>query len=480
MPEMPRQIMRICSATAALVLTLAAATRGSSTAPGLIDAVRTQNHQLIPTLISQADVNQRQPDGATALHWAAHWDDVATADMLLRAGARANVFDDHGVSPLIMAAGNGSRPMVQLLLDHGADANAATAIGDTALMAAARAGSLDAVQALVDRGAVLDATERSRNQTALMWAVAEGHTAVVKYLVGRGASVRAQSSTGFTPLLFAAREGHVASASILLAAGADPNQPARDGTTPLLAAVVRGQTAFAEFLLSKGADPNGDAAGYTALHWATGTWETSLTGALGFESAEWQKMAGLRGGEKLAFVRALLAAGANPNVRTKKSPPVFGFTRNRGNLIGATPFLLASMAGDADTMRLLVAAGSDPLVTLADNTTPLMVAAGVGGAFSESRVTETNALEAARLALALRIDVNAANDSGDTALHRATIAGADRIVEFLVASGAAVNVKNKRGETPLMFAEGYGSRTGATNILNKSTAELLKRLGAHH
>ena len=37
-----------------------------------------------------ADVNAAQPDGATALHWAAHWNEVALADDLLRAGAKPN------------------------------------------------------------------------------------------------------------------------------------------------------------------------------------------------------------------------------------------------------------------------------------------------------------------------------------------------------------------------------------------------------
>ena len=67
-----------------------------------------------------------------ALHWAAHWDDVAVAEMLLRAGARVGARNEYGVTPLALAASNGSAAMVKLLLEHGADPNADGA-GYTAL-----------------------------------------------------------------------------------------------------------------------------------------------------------------------------------------------------------------------------------------------------------------------------------------------------------------------------------------------------------
>ena len=37
----------------------------------------------------KVDVNAPQPDGTTALHWAAHWNDVEAVKLLLRAGANA-------------------------------------------------------------------------------------------------------------------------------------------------------------------------------------------------------------------------------------------------------------------------------------------------------------------------------------------------------------------------------------------------------
>ena len=72
-------------------------------------AVEHRDARAVQALLKQrVDVNAAQPDGATALHWAAHWDDVATAELLLRAGAKVNAANDHGVTPLALACENGS------------------------------------------------------------------------------------------------------------------------------------------------------------------------------------------------------------------------------------------------------------------------------------------------------------------------------------------------------------------------------------
>lgn len=475
----------------ALLLLLSHGFGGAVSAAGdqrLIDAARRHDRTMVRALLAErVDVNVQAPDGATALHWAVHREDAELARLLVRAGADVNAANDFGVTPLGLAASNGSAPITALLLEGGADPDRASVSGETPLMAAARTGVAPAVAALLDAGADVHVRERVRGQTALMWAVSERHAAVVQLLLARGADPRARSTSGYTPLLFAARVGDVESARLLLAAGASANESAPDGTSALLTAVVRGHTPLAIELLARGADPNAAALGYTALHWAAGSWETEMTGPNGIDARadpEWAALGGVPV-DKVGLVQALLAHGANPNALLVKVPPRVGYSQlsvehrvaGVSPYVGATPFLLAAMAGDVTVMRLLVEGGADPRRTAADGTTALMVAAGLGRYLAESHVTPARALAAVQFALAQNLDVNAVNETGNTALHGAAFIKADEIVELLVSAGAAIDARNARGQTPLALADSI--RAGSATVTGRTrTGDLLRRLGA--
>jgi len=245
-------------------------------------------------------------------------------------------------------------------------------------------------------------------------------------------------------------------------------------------ATIRRHLKYAEFLMNTGANPN-LGPGFTPLHWAVGRWDSELSDASNgilSDDTEWSAFGGLHGPEKLAFVKLLLAKGADPNARAKKTPgfgiQVKGYL---GNLSGGTPFLIAAKANDVAVMRELAAHGADPLAATTNGTTPLMWAAGVGHVPGLSRSAESEALEAVRLCFELGGDIKAANDAGDTALHGAAWRErADSIVQFLVDRGANLNAKNKRGWTPLVIAEGI--RTGNNYVRSVTTTALLRKLGA--
>jgi ankyrin repeat protein len=459
----------------------------------LANAVEHHDAKQVRSLLAQqVDVNVAQADGTTALHWATYWDDLETADLLIRAGARVNVANDLGVTSLSLACGNANAAMVWRLLAAGADPDLAPS-GETPLMACARTGSAAAVMELLTYGADVNAKEPELLQTPLMWAASQGHKEVVQTLIDYGADLPARSKAGFAPLLFAAREGHQSVAQALLAAGAKVNETANDGSSALLVATVRGHVAFARWLLEHGADPNAGDTGYTPLHWAAGSWETELTGPRGIvaeRDPEWQALSGIPTG-KLELINSLLAHGADPNARIVKPPARFGFSSFQGYqrtfLVGATPFLLAAMAADVEVMRALVAAGADPRLATKENTTPLMVASGLGRILQESRLTNSKSLESVKLAWELGNDVNAVNDAGNTALHGAAHIRSDEIVQFLADRGAHLSVRNKPSnfllfdlpaETPLQVSERTVQPGQAPIHVRTSTGDLLRRLGA--
>lgn len=468
-----RSLLSAVAVSALLAHGLAAA----ADAP-ILDAAKNRDRAALSALLAKkADVRATAADGATALHWIVQWDDVATAKQLMAAGANVNARTDQGISPLSLACLNGSAGMVDALLAAGADPNSARNTGETALMTCAKTGSLAAVKALLDKGANVAAVEKARGQSALMWAAAHNHADVIKLLLAHGADVQSKSSgAGFTPLLFAARQGATAATVALLDAGADINAASNSNLTPLIAAVYTGSWDLAKLLLDRGADPNFADAGFTALHWAAGSWENDLSGSLGPEGYEW---IGGRGPGKLELVKALLAKGADPNARLQRRPPRYGYgSGSRLNMVGATPFILAAFGGNAAIMQALLDAGADPHLTTNDGTTALMTAAGFGRIHGESRTKDEEALSAAKLALSTGIDVNAANAIGETALHAAAYAQSDPVVTFLIEQGANVNAHNQRGETPLVLAEGFtGSDTGGNTFYSDSTAEVLRKAG---
>jgi ankyrin repeat protein len=424
----------------------------------LIEAVKNGDREAVRSLVKQgADVNAAEPDGATAIAWAAHRDDLEMAALLISAGADVNAANDYGVTPLSLACTNGSAVMVERLLKAGADPNAARPSGETPVMTAAWTGNADAVRALVAGGADVKAKENWQGQDALMWAVSQRHAAVVRVLIERGADARARSKGGFTPLLFAAQQGDLDSARTLLGAGADVNEGTPEHATPLIVAAASGQAEMTAFLLEEGADTKAtDRNGATALHFAA--------------SAR----------AMLPAVKALLAHGADPNARLVKGVrlPV------DVNSVGATPFLMAAAALNADAMRALAATGADPLLTTKEGTTALMVAAGVGR-FEERNDTEyKRALDAVTVAADLGVDVNAVGESGWTALHGAAYTGADAIIQYLVAKGGSLGVKDAFGQTPLSIAAAVIT-TGLKELAEvrprkyrDSTVALLEKLGA--
>ncbi len=137
----------ICASALALSLVLPGLAHAA--ASPVADAARMQDRAAIRAMLKQkGDVNAPQPDGATALHWATHWDDMETVEMLLSAGAVVNAKNDYGVTPIALASENANLLVVQRLIKAGADVNVATSTGETPLMTAVRAGSIPVVKAL--------------------------------------------------------------------------------------------------------------------------------------------------------------------------------------------------------------------------------------------------------------------------------------------------------------------------------------------
>lgn len=456
----------------------------------LIEAAKQGDITSISSLLKKhADANASEPDGTSALQWAAHRNHAAAAALLIKAGAKATAANSFGITPLSEAAANGNAEIVETLLQAGADANSVSAQGEPALMTAARAGNPEAVRVLLKHGAMVAARESWKGQTALMWAAAENRAEVVKTLIEAGADVNARSTEwpeekkrpsngnlvstrprgGLTPLLFAARAGALASIQILAKAGADLNLTEPDGTNALVTALINAHYDVAGFLLDAGADPNvADKFGRTALYAAIdmNSMEPSVTRPPPQESDKTRP---------LDVARSALSHGAKVDPLLLKPTPGRGLSDEPDLILraGATPFIRAAKTGDLAAMQLLIDHGADPRAATKDGVTPLMAAAGLGWRYGQSLVPESDSLKAVQFCLEHGADVNAANVTGETALHGAASHGANDIIRLLSQRGAKLDVKDKRNRTPLDIAEG-GHERGA--VAYPQAAALLKQL----
>ena len=439
-----------------------------STASPLIDAVRKSDRAAVRQLLQKkADVNAASADGTTALIWAAQLNDLESAKLLLGAGANVRAANRYGVTPLQAAAINGDPALITALLKAGADPNAILPEGETVLMTAARTGRVEALTALIDGGARLDGQEKWFGETPLIWAAAEDHAAAVELLVRRGADVNGASAKqnyrsrragqsvlalgSWTPVMYAARENALAAGRALIAAKADLDLTDPDGATALAIAIINANYDFAKLLLDAGANPNivDTAAGMGPLYAAIDMHRL----AVGHGRPNPRPSGAL---DAVDIVRVLLEHKADPNARLKAAIMQRQHTAGDSTLAaGATPLMRAAKSGDVAMVKLLLAGGADPSLTLANKTTPLMFAAGLGwrdgspAAPSYDQGSPEEAVETIKALIAAGISVNATNDAGDTALHAAVSGrGSEVILRGLLAAGADTSAKNKRGQTP--------------------------------
>jgi ankyrin repeat protein len=469
---------------------LAAAAFGAANTP-LADVAMKGDMDTLRALIKQhpGDVNAGQPDGSTALLWAAYWNDDAAVDALLAAGANVNTSNREGFTPLSQACTNGNARMVAALLKAGADANAFQAEGQTVLMTAARAGSAEVVKALLDHGGEANNKESWRGQTALMWAAAENHPSVVQVLVEHGADVNLVSSAfdfremkpkpgdvpmhfprgGFTALMFAARGGFTECARILLDHGADVKAADPDGTSSLLLAIINGHYDTAALLLERKADPNAaDSMGRAALFAAVDMRDIYASNRPAPKDDN--KV------QPLDLIKMLLDHGADVNAKLTKMIPARAVLDFPDMMMGegATPFLRAAKSGDVPLMKLLLEHGADPKVVTKAGVTALMVAAGMG--HSNTVRGGEQSMEAMQICLDKGVDINAATDkTRNTALHAAAGNGNDAIVQFLADHGAKLDLKDNRDRTPRDVA--LGLKADAVGVeVHQSTVDLLNKL----
>ncbi|MCJ1262568.1 hypothetical protein MMC22_002438 [Lobaria immixta] len=190
------------------------------------------DHHLIVRYILEElkalDIDARDSRGGVALHNAARFNCTKTIEVLLEFGARTDIRDKTGRTPLEVAEQEESLEAITLIHNTNTQHHESQglAAGDTPLWTAARLGRMDLIQVAIDKAGVsptidLDRCGPHTQRNALWYAVDANDVQMITTLLEAGVSDNHKGQDGVSPLFLAIYRGHVEAITCLLEHGVD-------------------------------------------------------------------------------------------------------------------------------------------------------------------------------------------------------------------------------------------------------------------
>lgn len=218
----------------------------------MLYAIENSDSQLLKFYLNKfrAAVFERNYQDETLLHFAARAKDAVAVAELMAYGARADLQDSFGWTPLHEACNSGNEEAVILFLNSGINPNIRSRKLETPLHVATRRNSTSIMARLIGHGAKIHATNRN-GDTALHIAAAKGFDKALELLLANHAKTNLRNLEGYAPLHLTAIKGHLKSAQILLKYGANPEQPDQKGRSYLDTAGIFGKKVFIDSMAAR-------------------------------------------------------------------------------------------------------------------------------------------------------------------------------------------------------------------------------------
>jgi ankyrin repeat protein len=444
-----------------------------------IDYIRTGDSDAYKSLVNEQPnlVQQHSSSSKFVLHYAAEAGSLDLVRFTLGVHATQGLADSirsvidakspDGITPMMLAAGQGNYDVVEELLKAGTDVNFMNTEGQTALDLATDAGHVSISELLINYGADVKKSKVLREM--YLSSIKQSSSAADTVL--QPSKTPKSDTTGWNDLMISAYENRIADVRRCLDAGIDIEATAPDGRSALMISASRGNKDVVEVLLAVGANIDAtNKKGWTALMIAVKDADHPTVSLLLSHGAElnhlspdhWTALAEAAQQSLIDIMQSLLACGADTESRSSHD---------------WTPLMHACYVGDRHGVDLLLAAGAGVENGSQRDETPILLAAAKGhtdivrtllgaGSLTESRWARK--VEAGSDSQRAQGLVHRAYPLGWTPLMVACQGGHEDVVGLLLDQGANVEPKSPMERTALEIAQENG-RTAIVKMLEEHT-----------
>ena len=224
----------------------------------LLYAIHHGHIQIAETLVMNgAKVDIKDKNGETPIHWATRYNRKELIEILVNHGADIDIgnedFDKD--SPIHSAVFGNKKEIVDILIKCGADINKENRRKITPLQIAVQNRNEDIVKLLIQNGARIDPRmESGYYEAPLHQAVEDNEKSIVELLLKNGANIEVRDAIfNRSPIHYAADKNLTSILKILLENGANTEAEDRTQYTPIILAIHNGHNEAVEILLEHGA-----------------------------------------------------------------------------------------------------------------------------------------------------------------------------------------------------------------------------------